>query len=54
MNSAIFSFRKFEEASLDYVGGGTKFDKIGLFDSTISSKESIAIIYNSFTYKNLI
>ncbi len=41
MNSAIFSFRKFEEASLDYVGGGTKFDKIGLFDSTISSKESI-------------
>jgi len=41
MNSSIYAFRKYEEASLDYVGGGTKLEKIGLFDSTISSKDEI-------------
>ena len=40
MNSAIFSFRRFEEGSLDYAGNGHQFDRIGLFDTSISAVEA--------------
>lgn len=41
MNSAIFSFKRYENSSLYYAGGFTKFEpeKIGLFDTSISSEE---------------
>ena len=40
MNSAIFSFKKYEDSSLSY-SGFTKHEptEIGLFDTVISSKE---------------
>ncbi len=41
MDSAIYNFRKYEEASLNYVGGGTLPSRIGLFESTISSFEEL-------------
>ena len=41
MNSAIFSFRRFELGSLHYAGGGTEIDSIGLFDTTVSAIESL-------------
>jgi hypothetical protein len=40
MNSAIFSFRRFEEGSLDYAGNGHQVDRIGLFDTSISALEA--------------
>ena len=41
MNSAIFSFRRFELGSLNYVGGGIELEKIGLFDTTVSAIEAL-------------
>jgi len=41
MNSAIFSFRRFEMGSLNYAGGGTELETIGLFDTTISVIEAL-------------
>jgi hypothetical protein len=41
MNSAIFSFRRFELGSLHYAGGGTELEKIGLFDTTVSAIEGL-------------
>ena len=41
MNSAIYAFRKYEEGSLNYVGGNKPNTKIGLFDTTISAKTEI-------------
>ena len=41
MNSAIFSFRRFELGSLNYVGGGEELETIGLFDTTVSTLEGI-------------
>ena len=41
MNSAIFSFRRFEMGSLNYVGGGKELEIIGLFDTTVSTLEGI-------------
>ena len=40
MNSAIFSFKRYEDSSLSY-SGFTKHEptEIGLFDTVISSKE---------------
>ena len=41
MNSAVFAFKRYENGSLAYAGGFTKFehDQIGLFDTKISKKE---------------
>jgi hypothetical protein len=39
MNSAIFSFRRFEEGSLGYAGNAQKLKRIGLFDTSISAIE---------------
>jgi len=41
MNSAIFSFRRFELGSLHYAGGGTELENIGLFDTTVSAIEGL-------------
>lgn len=41
MNSAIFSFKRFELGSLNYVGGGVELENIGLFDTTISAIEAL-------------
>ena len=41
MNSAIYSFKRFEEGSLSYAGGGKELERIGLFDTTISALEEI-------------
>jgi hypothetical protein len=41
MNSAIFSFRRFELGSLHYAGGGIEIEKIGLFDTKVSVLEGI-------------
>lgn len=41
MNSAIFSFRRFELGSLHYAGGGTELETIGLFDTTVSAIEGL-------------
>ena len=41
MNSAIFSFRRFELGSLHYAGGGTELESIGLFDTTVSAIEAL-------------
>ena len=41
MNSAIFSFRRFELGSLHYAGGGTELESIGLFDTKVSALEGI-------------
>jgi hypothetical protein len=41
MNSAIFSFRRFELGSLHYAGGGTQLENIGLFDTTVSAIEGL-------------
>lgn len=41
MDYAIYSFRKYEESSLSYLGGGVETTKIGLFDTTINKIESI-------------
>ena len=41
MNSAIYAFRKYEEGSLNYVGGNKPNTKIWLFDTTISAKTEI-------------
>lgn len=41
MNSAIFSFRRFELGSLHYAGGGTELENIGLFDTTVSAIEAL-------------
>ncbi len=41
MNSAIYAFRKYEEGSLNYVGGSIKKSKVGLFDTTISTKTEL-------------
>jgi hypothetical protein len=41
MNSAIFSFKRFEEGSLHYAGGGEVLEKIGLFDTVISALDQI-------------
>jgi hypothetical protein len=40
MDSAIFSFRRFEIGSLDYAGGGKTLEKIGGFDTVVSAKEA--------------
>ena len=41
MNSAVFSFKRYENASLYYAGGFTKYEprEIGLYDTVISSLE---------------
>jgi hypothetical protein len=36
MNSAIFSFKGFEEGSLTYAGNSKLGDKVGLFDKTVN------------------
>lgn len=41
MNSAIFSFKRFELGSLHYAGGGTELENIGLFDTTVSAIEAL-------------
>lgn len=41
MNSAIFSFRRFELGSLNYAGGGTEMQNIGLFDTSVSIVEAL-------------
>mgnify|MGYP000464559613 FL=1 len=41
MNSAIYSFKRFEEGSLNYAGGGQELERIGLFDTTISALEEL-------------
>lgn len=41
MNSAIFSFRRFELGSLNYAGGGIEPENIGLFDTTVSAIEAV-------------
>ena len=41
MNSAIYSFKRFEEGSLHYAGGGTDQEYIGLFDTKIKAIEGI-------------
>lgn len=41
LNSAIFSFKRFEMGSLNYAGGGTELETIGLFDTTISAIEGL-------------
>ena len=41
MNSAVFAFKRYENGSLQYAGGFTKFKphEIGLFDTKISKEE---------------
>ena len=41
MNSAVFAFKRYENSSLAYAGGFTKFKphEIGLFDTKISTEE---------------
>ena len=41
MNSAVFAFKRYENGSLTYAGGFTKFkpQEIGLFDTKISPEE---------------
>ena len=41
MNSAIFSFRRFELGSLNYAGGGNELATIGLFDTTVTTIEGL-------------
>ena len=41
MNAAIYSFKRFEDGSLSYAGGGKELERIGLFDTTISALEEI-------------
>ncbi len=41
MDYAIYSFRKYEEASLSYIGGGKETSKIGLFDTSINKIETL-------------
>lgn len=43
MNSAIFSFKRFEEASLTYAGGNTLSEYVGGFD-TVIKRDDIRII----------
>lgn len=41
MDYAIYSFRKYEEASLNYAGGAIETDRIGLFDTSINKIEKL-------------
>ncbi len=41
MNEAVYKFRKFEEASLNYAGAGSEPISIGLFNTKISAIESL-------------
>jgi hypothetical protein len=45
MNSAVFAFKRYENASLYYAGGYTKYEahEVGLFDTKISKKEFLSI-----------
>ena len=48
MEGAIFQFRRFEDSSLNYVGGNTKIEDeqsmIGGFDSVVTRAEADEII----------
>lgn len=44
MNSAIFAFKRFEEASLTYAGGKTLSEMVGGFDTVLSREESYSVI----------
>lgn len=47
LNAAIAQFRRFEDASLEYVGGRAANDddeNIGLFDTVVSRREASEII----------
>ena len=41
MNDAVFAFKRFENSSLNYAGGFTKYkpDEIGLFDTKLTIEE---------------
>jgi len=41
MNSAVFAFKRYENSSLTYAGGFTRFKphEIGLFDTKITYEE---------------
>ena len=43
MNSAVFAFKRYENASLHYAGGLTKYNpkEVGLFDTKLSQEEFI-------------
>ena len=46
LNAAIAQFRRFEDASLEYVGGraANEGGKVGLFDMVVSKEEADEII----------
>ena len=41
MNEAVYQFRRFEMASLNYAGGGEELKTIGLFDTKIDAIEAL-------------
>lgn len=44
MNSAIFAFKRFEEASLTYIGNGKLTDEVGGFDTSILREDLPQVI----------